>query len=134
MERKELLQWAVEKCSELVDEHLDVNFSDWYNVDRPNLITHWEKSKDMFTCILCLRTTGSDLIILDQDRQIDELITEINWYIVKRNNSKFYCINPFFKEATEITPLKALSWSMYVLQNKYTSMRFKADGSVEILY
>lgn len=134
MDKQETLTWALKKCSELVDRYLIANNADWHNIDQPALINAWNESDGMFTLILCMRKTGSDIIMLDTNRQTDKVMDDINNYIIKRNNEKFYVINPFFKKIDKVSSLEAFSWSMYVFKSKYHSIQFESDRAIKILY
>lgn len=134
MDKQETLAWTLKKCSELVDRYLIANNADWHNIDQPALINAWNESDGMFTLILCMRKTGSDIIMLDTNRQVDSAVTDINNYIMRRNNEKFYLVNPFFQKIDRISPLQAFSWGMYVFRNKYHSIKFESENAIKILY
>ena len=134
MDKQEILLWASERCSELVNGYLIAHDSDWHDIDRPNLVRCWDESEDGFTFILCMRKTGSDTIHLDRNRPIDEVVTDINNKIIKIGNEKFYIIHPYFKRIDAVSPLEALSWSMYLFRDKYRSMEFEASGTIKVEY
>lgn len=134
MDRQKPLLWALQQCDELVNGYLTVNHADWFDIDRATLVGRWNESDQMFTFILCMRKTGSDIIILDQSRQIDEVIADINRNLISLRNDEFHIINPFFKGDSKVSSLKALSWAMYVFKHKYHSLQFEADGSLKVIF
>lgn len=134
MDKQEILSWAITRCNELVNSYLVVNHRDWDVIDKATLTNSWNETEEIFTFILCMRKTGSDLIILERSRQIDALIADINNYLLKSHNEKFYIINPLFREISEVSSLKALSWSMYLFKDKYSSLKFESDNSISIKY
>lgn len=134
MDKQEMLTWAITKCDELVNGYLVVNHRDWNVIDKETLTKSWNETEEIFTFILCMRKTGSDLIILERSRQIDTLVADINKYILKSCNEKFYIINPLFQVISEVSSLKALSWGMYLFRDKYSSLKFDTDNSISIKY
>lgn len=134
MDKQEMLTWAITQCDELVKGYLVANHRDWNVIDKETLTTSWNETEEIFTFILCMRKTGSDLIILERSRQIDTLVADINKYILKSCNEKFYIINPLFQVISEVSSLKALSWGMYLFRDKYSSLKFDTDSSISIKY
>lgn len=134
MDKQEMLTWAITKCDELVNGYLVVNHRDWNVIDKETLTKSWNETEEIFTFILCMRKTGSDLIILERSRQIDTLVADINKYILKSCNEKFYIINPLFQVISEVSSLKAFSWGMYLFRDKYSSLKFDTDNSISIKY
>lgn len=82
MDKQEILSWAIIRCNELVNSYLVVNHRDWDIIDKATLTNSWNETEEIFTFILCMRKTGSDLIILERSRQIDALIADINNYLL----------------------------------------------------
>lgn len=134
MNKQEILSWAISQCNELVNDYLVVNHADWNVIDKTALTNCWSETEDMFTFILCMRKTGSDLIILDRNRQTDAFIADINKKLLGCPNDKFYVINPFFQEISEVSSLKAFAWCMYVFKDKCSSFRFESDKSISNKY
>jgi len=132
MKKQELLSKTVAKSTELVNQYLKFCHSDWFEIDKPRLIEHWNNSKDMFSYLLCLRKTGCDIIILDQETPIHDLVADINRNIIGLRNEKFYIMNPFFDSSNEVSALRALSWCLYIIRDKYHTLKFEVDGKITI--
>lgn len=134
MGRPELLAWALEQCNTLVNNNITYNHADWFDIDRSKVIEAFDQAEFGVQFVLCLRKTGSDIVILDKTRSIDCVITNINNSIVKRHNEHFYVINPFFKEVYPVTSLQAFTWCMYYFRDRYNVVKFEADGTVQLIY
>lgn len=134
MGKPELLAWALEQCDTLVNSNVMVHHADWFDIDKPKVIEAYNQNELGVQFVLCLRKTGADVVILDKDQQMDRVIADINNNILKGRNEHFYIINPFFNVVDTVTALRAFTWCMYCFHDRYNSVRFEPDGTVQLIY
>ena len=124
---------TIKECGELINGYVVANSNDWFDIDKATLTKSWSESEEIFSFILCMRKTGSDIILLNPDRKVCDVIADINQNLIQRSNEKFYIINPAFNSGIrEVSALKAFTWCMYVMRDKLPPIQFEADGTVKL--